>query len=75
MHKLDPKKYKKGEYKFDVKTWKKWGLEPNRSVKDYENEVGSFPMHELTLVGVISVIDPPKDAVPDAVIKCKTAGI
>ena len=26
-------------------------------------------------MGLISLIDPPKDAVADAVIKCKTAGI
>ena len=27
MCKLDADKYKKGEYKFDVKTWKTWGLD------------------------------------------------
>lgn len=28
MYKLDPKKYKKGEYKFDFKNWKDWGIDP-----------------------------------------------
>jgi hypothetical protein len=31
MCKLDPKKYKKGEYKFDLKNWKDWGLDPSKT--------------------------------------------
>ena len=29
--KLDPKKYKKGEYKFGMKNWKDWGLDPSKT--------------------------------------------
>ncbi|KAM3146830.1 hypothetical protein pb186bvf_000984 [Paramecium bursaria] len=35
----------------------------------------NFPFDKQNFIGLISLIDPPKDAVPDAVIKCKTAGI
>jgi hypothetical protein len=29
IQKLDPNKYRKADYKFDVKNWKNWGLDPN----------------------------------------------
>jgi hypothetical protein len=29
IQKLDPSKYGKMDYKFDVKNWKQWGLDPN----------------------------------------------
>ena len=32
-------------------------------------------MHDFTFIGLISLRDPPKDNVPSAVIKCKSAGI
>ncbi|KAM9242057.1 sodium/potassium-transporting ATPase subunit alpha-4 [Dugong dugon] len=35
----------------------------------------NFPMEELCFVGLISMIDPPRAAVPDAVSKCRSAGI
>ncbi|CAD8185836.1 unnamed protein product [Paramecium octaurelia] len=35
----------------------------------------NFPFNKQVFVGLISLIDPPKDNVPYAVIKCKTAGI
>ena len=34
-----------------------------------------IPFDCLTFVGLVSLIDPPRDAVPDAIKKCKTAGI
>lgn len=34
-----------------------------------------IPMNKLTFVGLVSLIDPPRDSVPDAIKKCKTAGI
>ena len=34
-----------------------------------------IPMNKLVFVGLVSLIDPPRDAVPDAIKKCKTAGI
>jgi magnesium-transporting ATPase (P-type) len=57
---LPASKYSKDSYKFDVKTWKNWGLNPKQSSADYENVEGSFPMHDLTLVGVVSLNDPPR---------------
>uniref|UniRef100_A0A0K0EU29 Sodium/potassium-transporting ATPase subunit alpha n=1 Tax=Strongyloides venezuelensis TaxID=75913 RepID=A0A0K0EU29_STRVS len=35
----------------------------------------NFPLKDLRFVGLISMIDPPRAAVPDAVYKCKSAGI
>lgn len=73
MCKLDPSKYGK-DYKYDVKTWKNWGLK-NNSVADYAEEPGHFPMHDLTLVGVVSLNDPPRPKVDLSVQKCRSAGI
>ena len=62
-------------YKFDVKTWKQWGLNPKQSAADYESVEGSFPMHDLCLVGVVSLNDPPRPKVDLSVQKCRSAGI
>jgi len=35
----------------------------------------NFPLSDFTFVGLISLIDPPKESVPFAVLKCKSAGI
>lgn len=35
----------------------------------------NFPINNLRFVGLISMIDPPRAAVPDAVAKCRSAGI
>lgn len=35
----------------------------------------NFPTKDLCFVGLISMIDPPRAAVPDAVGKCRSAGI
>jgi sodium/potassium-transporting ATPase subunit alpha len=40
---------------------------------DAENE--NFPLTGLRFVGLMSMIDPPRAAVPDAVSKCRSAGI
>merc|ERR1712172_198356 len=34
-----------------------------------------FPLEGLRFVGLMSMIDPPRAAVPDAVVKCRSAGI
>ena len=34
-----------------------------------------FKNGEFEFLGLISLIDPPRDNVPDAIKKCKTAGI
>lgn len=38
-------------------------------------EPQNFPLEGLCFVGLISMIDPPRAAVPDAVSKCRSAGI
>jgi sodium/potassium-transporting ATPase subunit alpha len=35
----------------------------------------NFPLHGLCFLGLISMIDPPRSSVPDAVSKCRSAGI
>ena len=74
-YRLPVEKYKKGKYEFDVKTWKKWGLKVDQSQEDYERIEGSFPMHDLCLMGVVSLNDPPRPMVDLSVNKCRAAGI
>lgn len=35
----------------------------------------NFPIDNFTFIGLISLIDPPKDSVPYAVLECRSAGI
>lgn len=35
----------------------------------------NFPVTNMRFVGLMSMIDPPRAAVPDAVAKCRSAGI
>jgi len=73
--KLDPKDFPKDSYQFDVKAWKEWGYEKNRKFADYSSQPGAFPMHDLTLVGLVSLNDPPRFRVDISVNKCRSAGI
>merc|ERR1712038_566146 len=41
----------------------------------FDTESENFPMSDLTFCGLISMIDPPRAAVPGAVEKCRSAGI
>jgi sodium/potassium-transporting ATPase subunit alpha len=72
---LPADKFDKDSYSFDTKTWKEWGLDPKRTSSDYASVEGSFPMHDLTLVGVVSLNDPPRPKVDLSVNKCRSAGI
>jgi len=42
---------------------------------DIEANPPNFPLDGLRFVGLMSMIDPPRAAVPDAVLKCRSAGI
>jgi len=35
----------------------------------------NFKLEKLTFVGLISLMDPPKETVPEAIRKCHSAGI
>ena len=41
----------------------------------FNSEEINFPIEKLRFLGLISMIDPPRAAVPDAVSKCRSAGI
>merc|ERR1712227_819433 len=41
----------------------------------YDADEENFPIEGLRFVGLMSMIDPPRAAVPDAVLKCRSAGI
>merc|ERR1719427_1220418 len=41
----------------------------------FDPEDVNFPLEGLRFVGLMSMIDPPRAAVPDAVLKCRSAGI
>ena len=41
----------------------------------FDGEEVNFPLNNLRFVGLMSLIDPPRAAVPDAVTKCRSAGI
>uniref|UniRef100_A0A8D0CZ49 Sodium/potassium-transporting ATPase subunit alpha n=1 Tax=Sander lucioperca TaxID=283035 RepID=A0A8D0CZ49_SANLU len=42
---------------------------------NFDSEETNFPTEQLCFLGLISMIDPPRAAVPDAVGKCRSAGI
>merc|ERR550534_258427 len=41
----------------------------------FDSDEANFPLEGLRFVGLMSMIDPPRAAVPDAVNKCRSAGI
>jgi sodium/potassium-transporting ATPase subunit alpha len=69
---LEPEIFTKDPaYNFDVKTWKQW-----KDVKQRDPSIaGWFPMFGLTLVGLISLNDPPRPKVDQSVLMCKEAGV
>lgn len=74
-YRLPPDQYPKGNYEFNVSTWKEWGLNAKQTAADYAGIKGSFPMHDMCLVGVTSLNDPPRPMVDLSVNKCRDAGI
>ena len=69
---LDPQVFtKEPRYPFDIKNWKKW-----KDVKELDPSInGWFPMWNLTLIGIVSLNDPPRIGVDRSVEQCRTAGI
>lgn len=69
---LDPEIFtKQPAYPFDVKKWKTW-----KEVREYDSAItGWFPMWGLTLVGIVSLNDPPRVGVAQSVLTCQKAGI
>ena len=41
----------------------------------FDSDEQNFPLKNLRFLGLMSLIDPPRAAVPDAVTKCRSAGI
>ena len=41
----------------------------------FDGDDPNFPLTGLRFIGLMSMIDPPRAAVPDAVSKCRSAGI
>ena len=52
-------------------------LDETKYPKNYKFDTDdvNFPTENLTFIGLMSMIDPPRAAVPDAVAKCRSAGI
>jgi len=73
--KLPAADFDKTNYQFDMKGWKNFGKAFTGSYADYASQAGTFPMHDLTLVGVVSLNDPPRPKVDLSVNKCRSAGI
>ncbi|XP_033165848.1 sodium/potassium-transporting ATPase subunit alpha isoform X1 [Drosophila mauritiana] len=42
---------------------------------EFNADPPNFPLENLRFLGLISLIDPPRAAVPDAVAKCRSAGV
>jgi len=41
----------------------------------FDSDEVNFPLKNLRFVGLMAMIDPPRAAVPDAVMKCRSAGV
>lgn len=52
-------------------------LDPAEFPQDFafDTEDVNFPMEGLTFVGLMALLDPPREAVPDAVATCQSAGV
>ena len=70
---LDSRAYP-SNYAFDTKEWAKW--DGAGWTQDSPNKpAGWFPMSGLTLVGLVSLNDPPRPKVDVSVQKCRAAGV
>ena len=48
---------------------------PSRSVEQYQEDNAVLPLTNLDFVGMIALTDPPKDGVPEAILKFRSAGV
>lgn len=78
---LDPREYDPKSFIPDMKKWSTWPEnkpKAERKPEDFANFVkpaGWFPMTGLTLVGLVSLNDPPRKRVDHSVDMCRQAGI
>lgn len=42
---------------------------------EFDTEEVNFPLSGLTFVGMMALLDPPRESVPDAVLQCQRAGV
>ncbi|TMW67298.1 hypothetical protein Poli38472_012414 [Pythium oligandrum] len=45
------------------------------STASFSADEKNFPVSDLCFVGMIAIMDPPRDDVPEAILKCKEAGV
>lgn len=75
---LDPRDFPKNNYPYATATWASFGDDKPELVDyrlDSQGKEGWFPMWNLTLVGVVSLNDPPRPKVDVSVKKCREAGV
>ena len=48
---------------------------PARPVSDYQADNAVMPFTNLDFVGMTALTDPPKEGVPEAITKCREAGV
>jgi|Transcript_21574 sodium/potassium-transporting ATPase subunit alpha len=74
---LEPSQFPKN-YAFNTPNWQSFGDDKPELI-DYRyqpgNKEGWFPMWGLTLVGLVSLNDPPRPKVDTSVKKCRAAGV
>lgn len=75
---LDPRDFPKNNYPYATGTWASFGDDKPELLDfrfDSQGKEGWFPMWNLTLVGVVSLNDPPRPKVDVSVKKCREAGV
>eukprot|EP01133_Synstelium_polycarpum_P008370 gene8370-9837_t len=52
-------------------------LNPEIYTKNYQFDIDekNFPTDDLIFIGLTTLMDPPRPSVPDAIVKCKSAGV
>jgi sodium/potassium-transporting ATPase subunit alpha len=50
-------------------------FQKDSSSGDFDAEKKNYPTENLCFVGLLAIMDPPRDDVPEAILKCKQAGV